>query len=102
MWTKLGSGSLVVANNVEVTVLAAQSIAPGSGELPFMMAAPGTTPVVELQTHPNTTAVAPLLGDAHFNPVSTLVANTWDFRVRHNEGNALKWTWAAFMADVGP
>jgi hypothetical protein len=101
-WTELGNGFLVVADNVEVTVLAAQAVAPGNGEIPWMFAAPGTTPVVELQTHPNTTSVAPLVGDAHFNPVSTLVANTWDFRVRHNEGNALKWAWWAGYMDITP
>ena len=48
------------------------------------------------------TSSAPILGDAHYNPVSTVVANTWDFRVRHNEGNALKWVWYAGYGDISP
>jgi len=101
-WTKLGSGSLVVADDVEVTVLAAQSISPASGEMPFFLAAPGSTPAVELQTFSGPTNASIPLGEARYLQVSTTISNTWDFRIRHNDGNALKWTWGAYKADVGP
>ena len=101
-WTELGSGFLVVADNTEVTVLAGATVAPGNGELPFMIAAPGSTPVMELQTCQGQVDGPLLLGSARYCAVSTVVASTWDFRVRHREGNPLKWGWWAGFGDITP
>jgi hypothetical protein len=104
MWTKLSSGSLVVANDVEMTVLAGQSIDPGTGELPFFMASPGTIPAGDMYVFQAPTGSPPAVGEARYCPVLLPVSGDFDFRVRHNEAaaSALKWTWAAFKADVGP
>jgi hypothetical protein len=101
-WTELDTGSLVVADNTEVTVLAGESISPGAGEIPYFLAAPGTTPSIELQTCPGQVDGPLLLGSARFCAVSTVVPDTWDFRVRHREGGALKWAWYVGFGDISP
>lgn len=99
-WTDLSSGSLVVADNTEVTAMAGILINASIGELPFYLAAIGSTPVAEVQHFSGPTNVAPAAGTAVYAAVLTAVAGTWDFRVRHNTGAALKWAFSVSKAVV--